>query len=239
MPRLRAHHPRLPSGSAGMPACKLSCSTKPRHEQRLVCSRMAKPKATVIRGKPSPAGWPPCPAVPRDPSVWDSGVSPSRRLLTSFCCREGLPVGLVQRIAGWFGRDGFASFQTLRCPPYLCPEICERVCAYVCVRLELSGIFHAGHAFPCLQPFPTSPQAGRQTCLHWNRPPRRPPARRSLLSRRGAARALQQQPRHSAKFLSSLISRVLCVCAHAHCVSLFFFFFFFFLPRPAPALPDG
>lgn len=100
MPRLRAHHPRLPSGSAGMPARKPSCSTKPRHEQRLVRSRMGKPKATVIRGKPSPAGWPPCPAVPRDPSVWDPGVSPSRRLLTSFCCREGLPVGLVRRIAG-------------------------------------------------------------------------------------------------------------------------------------------
>lgn len=182
--------------------------------------------------EPFPGGMAPLPGRAPRPRG-----QPVAEVLTSFCCREGLPVGLARGIAGWFAEDGFASFQTLRRPPYLCPEICERVCAYVCARLELSGIFHAGHAFPCLQPFPTSPQACRQTCPRWNPRWNRPP-RRSLLSRRGAARALQQKPPHSVKFLSSLISRVLCVCVCARPCTLCFLSLFFFSPLQ-PALPDG
>jgi len=185
-------------------------------------------KATVIGGKPSPEGWPPLP--------WRAGPrgQPVAEVLTSSRCPEGLPVGLAWRIAGGFAGDGFASSPTLACPPYLRPEICERVCAYVCARLELSGIFHAGHAFPSPQPFPTSPQARRQTCPHRARPPQP----RSRLSRRGAAPALQQKARRPAKFLSSLISTVFCVYAHAHCV------FSLSSPPPTttppqPALPDG
>lgn len=189
-----------------MLAHKPGYSTKPRHEQRLVSLQMWKPKPRSSEGNLPQRDGPPARPCPKPRHAGRRG-QPVAEVLTSFCCWEGLLVGLVWRIAGWFAGEGFASFRVLRCPPYLCPEICERVCAYVCVRLELSGIFHAGHAFPCLQPFPTSPQARRQTCLHWNRPPRPPAAPSSP-----AARALQQKPRRSVKFLCSLISRVLCVC---------------------------
>lgn len=197
--------------SAGMLAHKPSCCTKPRHEQCLACWRRGKrshghQRETFLSRMPPPPGHAPRPqrARPRG--------QPVAEVLTSFFCREGLAVGLARRIADCFAGDSFAC-RTLRRPPYLCPEICERVCAYVCVRLELSGIFHAGHAFPCLQQFPPSPQARRQTCLPWNRPPRRHPPLPPLLP-------LLRTPRHSAKFLSSLISRdfFVCVCTHAHYV---------------------
>lgn len=186
-------------GSAGMLAHKPSCCTKPRHEQCLSCWRTGKTKPRSSAGNlPLQDAPPPPPGLAPRPQRARHWGQPVAEVLTSFFCREGLAVGLARRISGCFAEDSFAS-RALRCPPYLCPEICERVCAYVCVRLELSGIFHAGHAFPCLQQFPPSPQARRQTCLPWNRPPRRRPP-------------LPRTPRHSAKFLSSLISRVLCVC---------------------------
>lgn len=169
--------------------------------------------------KPSSAGRPPLPGRALRPRGAGARGQPVAEVLTSFCFWESFPAGLVRRIDGSLAGDGFASFPTLRCPPYLCPEICERVCAYVCVRLELSGIFHAGHAFPCLQPFPTSRQAsGRQADLPASEPSS-PPASPSSPPR--GCPALQ----HSAEFLSSLISRVLCVCV-CPCTLCFLSLFF-------------
>lgn len=158
-------------------------------------------------------------------------AQPVAGVLTSFRSWESFPAALERRIDCSLAGDGFASFPALRCPPYLRPEICERVRAYVCVRLELPGIFHAGHAFPCLQPFPTSRQAaGRQGDLPASEPSS-PPASPSSPPR--GCPALQQ----SAEFLSSLISRVLCVCVCVCPCTLCFLSLFF--PPSQPALPDG
>lgn len=170
---------------------------------------------------PSRAGHPPARPC-RSPRGAGAGLSPCG-VLTSFCCWGSFPAALVRRIDGSIlAGDGFASFPALRCPPYLCPEICERVCAYVCVRLELSGIFHAGHAFPCLQPFPTSRQAGRPARIRALLP-----ARRSLLSAAG----LPCAPAFSAVFVFPNLRSFVYVCAHAHCVFALSLSFFFLPPH--------
>lgn len=80
-------------------------------------------------------------------------------------------------------------------------------CAYVCVCVCASGaVWH----FPCRSRLPVPAavphiQAGRQADLPASEPSS-PPA--SPASPRRGCPALQ----HSAEFLSSLISRVLCVC---------------------------
>lgn len=228
--------PQAPFGSAGMPAHKLGCSTKPRHEQPLACSQMGKPKPRSSEGN-LPSGTAPLPGRAPRPRHVEPWGHPVAGVLTSFCSREGLPVALAGRIAGCFAGEGFASFQTLRRPPYLRPEICERVRAYVCVRLELSGIFHAGHAFPCLQPFPTSPQAGgqagRPACIGTVLPAARPPL--PPLPPRGCPCAPAKPAPFSQVFvfpnLQSFVCECVRVCAHAHC-GFFLSLSVFFLPFP-------
>lgn len=214
-PRLHAHHPGHPGwlcrdagAQPGMPAHNPGCL----HTSRAAAQSRAVGDASFACGwgkrshghqrETFPSQMVPMPGYAPSPSRASPRGQPVAEVLTSCCCWEGL----AQRIAGCFARDAFAPLQTLRCPPYLCPELCERVCAYVCVRLELSGIFHAGHAFRCLQPFPTAPQARMQTCPHRSRPPRRRPP------------PLQQTRCHSGKFLSPLISGVVCVCPCTLCL---------------------
>jgi len=120
--------PEARFGSAGMPAHQPGCGTKPRHEQRLVRSRMGNPKPRSSEGNLPQRDGPPCPGV-RDP-----GVSPSRRYS---------PHRAARRVCRWVWRGGLLVGLpgTASPPPQRSPVrlISVRrfasVCAPMCVRV--------------------------------------------------------------------------------------------------------
>lgn len=242
---LCSRHPKLPLALPGCQHTSWAAARSPGMSNLSLARRWGN-RSHGHQRETSPAGRPPCPAVPPDHGMRNPGVTLSRGYSPHFAAgrvcrwlwRGGSPVALRGRALPPSKRSAVRLISVRRFVS-VCAPMC--VCVWSCLAFSMQ----VTPSPACSRSPHPHRQAGRQADLPALEPSSPPPARRSRLSRRGAARAPQQNPRHSAKFLSSLISRVLCVCecvrvcAHAHCVFFFLSPFFFFFLSLQPALPDG